>query len=250
MIARMRALGNHLREDVRLFGVTGVVPYLTDRILDRSSGGAVRLHKYWIMAQPVRSPEGRNRARESGLEIREVTAASARYSDYPRPPEVIRARFAQDARCLACYREDKFVGYIWFNLGPYEEDEVRCRFVPRPVGRASWDYDAYIVERYRLGRAFKTLWDAAFATLDQRGVRVTYSRISAFNAASVAAHRRMGSTRVGTLFFLRIKHYQWMIGSIAPFLHWSRSESSRPTVFIGPNHAAHTSDESPESEYH
>lgn len=242
MIARIRALARHLRQDVRLFGVMGVVPYLADRMLDRASDGAVRLHKYWIVAQRVRSPDSGGSARLGDFEICDVTAASARYSDYPRSREVIRARFAQDAQCLACYRKDDFVGYIWFNVGPYEEDEVRCRFVPRPVGHASWDYDAYISEPYRLGRAFKRLWDGAFKRLQEHGVRVTYSRISAFNAASIAAHQRMGSKRVGTLFFLRFKRFQCMLGSIPPFLHLSGSELSRPTVFIGPRHGTQVYD--------
>ena len=247
MRERIQSLAGHLREDIRLFGVGGTVPYLIDRALARASGGTVRLHKYWIVGQPVCAPAGKARARASDFTVREVTEADARYEDYPRPESVIRARFRQNARCLACYRGEQFVGYIWFNVGPYIEDEVRCRFVPQPPGRASWDYDAFVCERYRLGRAFKLLWDATFTALESEGVAVSYSRISAFNAASLAAHRRMGSERVGTLFFLQAARLQCMLSSMSPFVHLSIAHHSKPTVVAGPRPNMRTDDEHPES---
>ncbi|HYW75892.1 MAG TPA: N-acetyltransferase [Gammaproteobacteria bacterium] len=197
----------------------------------RASAGRVRLHKYWIVAQPVEPPALR---KGSAFEVWTVTESNARYEDYPRPAAVIRERFRQGGQCLAAYRNDVFVGYIWFNLGPYHEDEVRCRFVPQPEGRASWDYDAFVVERYRLGRAFKLLWTAAMESLYAHGVIVSYSRISAFNAGSLAAHTRLGAERVATLYFLRIGKVQWMLGTLTPYFGISFAPSCPPTVCVGP----------------
>lgn len=233
MIERIGRLFAHGRQDIRLFGFWGAVPYFADRILTRASAGRVRLHKYWIVAQPVEPPAApTDEASHRGFELRRVTQADARYEDYPRPEAVIRARFRNGGQCLAAYRQNVFVGYIWFSVGPYDEDEVRCRFVPLPRGKASWDYDAYVVERYRLGRAFKLLWDAALASLDAQGVQVSYSRISAFNSSSVAAHTRMGARRIGTLMFFCAGSLQCMISSLPPYVSLSDSRSRSPELDI------------------
>lgn len=138
---------------------------------------------------------------------------------------------------MAVYHKEAFVGYIWFNVGPYYEDEVRCRFVPRPQGQAGWDYDTFVVERYRLGRAFTLLWSSALASLYEQGVRVCYSRISAYNAGSLAAHKRLGAQRVGTLFFLCAGRLQCMVGSLPPYVSLSVASSYAPTLYVGPKRA-------------
>lgn len=232
MWERIARLFENIVQDVRLFG-WGALAYFLDRVLSRASAGAVRLHKYWIVAQPVRPP-----ATESGrtfggtFDVRVVTEDDARYEDYPRPEEVIRRRFRQGGQCLAAYRQGTFVGYIWFNMGPYYEDEVRCRFVPCPRAQASWDYDAFVVPRYRLGRAFSSLWSAALESMYAQGARVSYSRISAYNGPSIAAHTRLGSSRVATVYFFRLGRLQWMVGTLPP--HTGISVFGTPTLRVGP----------------
>lgn len=229
-IARLYA---NVRQDIRIFGVWGALPYFLDRGLARTSAGKVRLHKYWIVAQPVERPESARTTSSSGaFDVYSVTESNARFEDYPRPAQVIRARFRQGGQCLVAYRQETFVGYIWFNTGPYQEDEVRCRFVPQPAGRASWDYDAFVAERYRLGRAFKLLWKAALASLYTQDVRVSYSRISAYNSGSLAAHTRLGARRVATVYFLCVGKTQWMWGTLPPYISISVAASHRPTLRV------------------
>ena len=104
---------------------------------------------------------------------------------------MISARFAQGARCLAAVtNESELAGFLWFTVGPYEEDEVRARFCPEPSGASAWDFDVWVLPRYRMGRLLSYLWGVAGAQLTAEGVGQTVSRISAFNAESLASHRR------------------------------------------------------------
>lgn len=233
MKRRIARLYANVLQDIRIFGVWGALPYFLDRVLARASAGTVRLHKYWIVAQPV-EPQFENAKPSSGaFQVQPITESNARYEDYPRPAEVIQARFRQGGQCLAAYRQGAFVGYIWFNIGPYYEDEVRCCFVPRPRGQAAWDYDAFVVERYRLGRAFKLLWSAALTSLYTQRVRMSYSRISAYNSGSLAAHTRLGARRVATLYFLCVGKAQWMFGTLPPYVSISVAASHMPTLHVG-----------------
>lgn len=226
----------HMRSDFRFIGPIGSATYIIDRLLSKLSRGRIRLHHYIILQQPVPpsiwepiSREGRN-LRTVMLEESDVD-----FTALPRPREVIQARFKQGARCVACYKGNDFVGYIWFNIGPYIEDEVRCRFVPEPRARASWDYDAYVVEQYRFGRPFKLLWDEVFQVLRQHGVGVTYSRIAASNVPSISSHVRMGANPIGTLLFLCVGPLQCTLGSLSPYLHISLSKKRMPVVRLKPS---------------
>jgi len=65
----------------------------------------------------------------------------------------------QGAICLGAFKNDELLGYAWILLGTYEEDEVRCFFVPMPEGESAWDFDIYLDPKYRIGFAFPRLWD-------------------------------------------------------------------------------------------
>ena len=88
---------------------------------------------------------------------------------------------------------------MWISTGPYDEDEVRARFDPRPQGRAAWDYDIFIVPEERGGLLFVRLWDAAYELLRARGYLWSLSRISSFNLASTSLTSENGrpSRRLG-----------------------------------------------------
>lgn len=103
-----------------------------------------------------------------------------------------KRRFGQGAECLALYCGDRVVATLWFLVGPYLEDEVRCRFVPLPAGQCSWDFDVFVDPAHRITGAFAALWDAADAELARRGVIASLSRISAFNPASLRGPGRPG----------------------------------------------------------
>jgi hypothetical protein len=64
------------------------------------------------------------------------------------------------------------------------------------------------------------------------GIAHTLSRISAFNAASRAAHGRLGASVRGSASFLCVGRIQLMCSSIAPKWHLSWREDQRPVLFI------------------
>ena len=81
---------------------------------------------------------------------------------------------------------------------------VASRFEPRqptakfPFGFARVNSLAFLVAAVALTLVgLFVAWEAASALLHERGHRWTFSRISGFNAASLAAHRRLGATDLG-----------------------------------------------------
>ena len=190
-----------------------------------------RLHHYLLVLQPVAEGPLLPARRPSAFTIRPISEEEYRTSWFPRPESVIRARFAQGARCWVAFRRGEAVGCQWLVPGPYDEDEVRCRFVPSPPGRVAWDFDIYIVPELRLGRLFLQLWDTANAWMRSEGLQWSASRIDALNQASVNSHLRMGARVVGDLWFLsigdRLQLARWPGG-----LHVSVREDDVPEVEV------------------
>jgi hypothetical protein len=135
---------------------------------------------------------------------------------------------------LGAFKETSLVGYLWLLLGPYEEDEVRCRFIPMPQGKAAWDFDFYVVSRYRFGVGFLRLWDEANRYLKHRGIRWTMSRISAFNAVSLASHRRLGARVVGHAVFVVLGPCQLAVTTVFPFVQLSIGARNEPKIRVYP----------------
>ena len=179
----------------------------------------------------VSAPQGL--ARTGKFELDWLEPGSALFAQVERPAAVIEARFAQGSRCLAATIEgDEFAGFLWYVVGPYVEDEVRARFVPTPSGQTAWDFDVLVQPRFRMGRLFGYLWTRGMAEMARSGVRQTVSRISAFNGASIASHRRLGARIVGQATFLCIGSWQLMKSSMAPGWHFSSHRGSVPTIEI------------------
>jgi hypothetical protein len=193
--------------------------------------------KYAIVAQAI--PAAAPRARASAIEVRALAAADlhADAARLLRPAAVLAQRCGQGAECLAAYRNADLLGFMWLVCGPYDEDEVRARFVPAACVGA-WDFDIEILPPHRMGMAFARLWDAANARLRARGVQWSYSRISAFNAPSRAAHKRAGALTVGSAVFVRCGRWQWTAATLGPYLHLSRGAASRPEFRLGVPRAA------------
>jgi hypothetical protein len=220
-----------LRESVATLGVADTLLYAAARFADRASGGRVRIVKYYFTAQPVVPPAGPQRSGSFTLDW--AARDAPQFAQIERPSHVIASRFAQGARCLmATTNEGDLAGFLWFVVGPYEEDEVRVRFVPSPVGEAAWDFDVAIVPRFRMGRLFSYLWSRAASELAHQGVTHTMSRVSAFNAASIASHRRLGARIVGDATFVCAGPVQLMHASRAPRWHLSWRREKRPVVTI------------------
>lgn len=227
----MEMLGK-LRESASAIGAWNTLLLAASRALDGMTGGRIQLVKYHIVVQPVAVAPSDRPVRTGTFAVEWVDARSPVLAQAPRPPEVLAARFAQGARCLAATRDGRLAGFLWYVPGAYDEDEVRARFVPSPAGQVAWDFDVMILPEYRMGRLFSALWGCAHAELAARGVRYTASRISAFNAASVAAHRRLGGRVTGSATFLTLGTLQVMWSTRAPRCHVSRRASDRPSIVV------------------
>ena len=220
------------RETAASIGVWNAILFATSKLASALAGNRVRIVKYYFTVQPIVAPDRARTARSATFDFAWVGADCALFSQIERPPSVIAARFAQGARCLVAAHKGQLAGFLWFVIGPYEEDEVRARFVPGPAGRAAWDFDVMIMPQYRLGRLFSYLWNGATAELAASGVQHTISRISAFNAASIASHRRLGARIVGQAVFVCVGELQLMRASVAPHWHVSRRLDQRPVLLI------------------
>jgi hypothetical protein len=180
-----------------------------------------------VSAQPVLPPH-----RGRSIDVAEIFEADALGLPVERPAAVLKSRFRQGARCLMASTAGRFVGFIWFSDHAYEEDEVRCLFVPLPEGRAAWDFDVYVDPSARLGVAFARLWDEANALLSSLGIEWSLSRISAFNADSLAAHQRFDLHRVASALFLCAGCVQLTVATTWPYLHVGLTRSARPVMKV------------------
>lgn len=222
-----------LRRNVRDLGAASTVLYLLDRLLSAASGGRAHVYRYLLVAQPIAAgvaplrPDARTRVEPAGPE-------HALASAFPRPAAVIRQRHADGAQCLVASHDEAFAGYLWWQRGHYDEDEVRCRFVLGEPDTSVWDFDVYVEPRFRLGRTMARLWDDAARRWHADGVRWSFSRISAFNAASIASHARMGLKPVGHAVFVVVGPWQLGLFSRPPHVHLALSASARPRVTLRP----------------
>jgi hypothetical protein len=221
---------NPIAESLRRLGLIDGLLYLLSRVLSRLTLGRLRVVRYYLVAQPV--PVGASiRSLPAGqLEIVPVAPGDALVAQFPRPPAVVARRYADGAVCLAARTADRFAGFLWLSLGPYEEDEVRCRYVTLPKACTAWDFDVYVDPAFRMGRTFVRLWDAANVLLREHGVAWTLSRISAFNAGSLHAHERFGTQRLASATFLCAGGVQLTIASTRPFVHVALTTTSRPEL--------------------
>jgi hypothetical protein len=184
--------------------------YAIHRLLERSSAGRARLVPYLFVAQPVAaSSKGQLRA-EPAFKVSIASSSNPVLEHFPRPKEVIANRYRAGARCYVATVADEFAGFIWICPQAYDEDEVRCRYI-MPSATA-WDFDVYVVPKYRLGRTLARLWESVREELRGDGIAWTFSRISLFNEASLRAHRRLGAETVGMAIFLVFGALQIVLG--------------------------------------
>lgn len=203
--------------------------YLLRRIINWVPG--CRLYLYHLIAQPVYVfPQSTKSA--SVYQIRQISCEEYDYIWFPRPAQIIKARYDQGCVCLVAFKQEIAVGCIWLCPGPYLEDEVRCYFMPVPASETAWDFDVYISPPFRLGRLFALLWQAANTWLEARGIRWTISRIDELNLDSLRAHQRLGAQPIGNATFLLMGPMQIMFSSLAPYLHLSWSSAQIPRLAI------------------
>ena len=207
-------------------GIANGLLYFADRLLSRVSGGRARLIRYLIVAQPVSGERDSNNLRRAKCPIRVVAPEDPVVAQFPRPAPVIAARFRARSLCLVAEVREQFAGFIWLAFGGYDEDEVRCRFEFVDSNVSAWDFDVYVKPEFRMGRTFSRLWQAANEELSRRGVTWSFSRISAFNAQSIAAHRRMGSRSLRTVTFICAGNFQFALLGAPPYVHVGVSDKA------------------------
>jgi hypothetical protein len=218
----------------RRLGTPNTMLWLLSRILPAISGGRIRLHRYYFVAQPVADHASIGNAHRSSMVIRRIQQGDAIVRQFPRPPQVIAQRFAMNATCIVAEKAGRFVGFVWLKEREYPEDEVRCLYRLSPPEVAAWDFDVHIEPADRIGRTFARLWDAANAWLREHGYQWTVSRISAFNPESLAAHRRLGTQTIGSAIFVRMAGLQISLLDRAPFVHLGWREADAPVLLLGP----------------
>ena len=213
-------------------GWSDALLYLLQAGALRATRERLQLRKYYFVAQPIASSPLLPAHRAANISVRPARHGDAIVRDFPRPAAVIERRFATGAECLVAYRENQFVGFLWLQSGAYVEDEVRCRFRPLPEESTVWDFDVHVELRERGSFVFARLWDEANRLLRSRGVRWSVSRISAFNAASLNAHIRLGAFPVGCAYFMVLGKWQLMIASGCPRLRVSLGRLSCPEIVM------------------
>lgn len=219
---------------LRTLGFVNGLLYLLDQSFRRASRGAIRLLKYRLVAQPIGASVVTpvRAGRETFVEMAGPNHMLA--SEFPRPAQIIATRFEAGAVCLLARVKGQFAGYLWWQRERYDEDEVRCRFVLVNPQESAWDFDVYVAPRYRLGRAMALLWQAAEQQLAADGVRWSFSRISAFNAESMASHARLGAVSCAQAMFVVVGPMQLSLFTCAPFVHLSTGSSSAPVIRLRP----------------
>jgi len=203
--------------------------YLLRRVMHWIPG--CHLYFYHLIAQPVRVLPLSTR-QCSIYHICEVSREEYDSTWFPRPAQVIDARYNQGCICLVAFKEETAVGCIWLCPSPYSEDEVRCCFIPMPTNETAWDFDIYISPPFRLGRLFALLWQASNTWLAAHGIRWTMSRIDGLNIDSLRAHKRLGAQLTGSAIFLLFGPIQVMLSSLKPRLHISPSSAYIPQIEI------------------
>ena len=233
-IAMLRNRVSSLGAAIEQLGWLNGCLYALSRTLAGASGGRVRIHKYYFVAQPVQKTPWLPGRRGQSFEVREVAEADPLVRLFPRPARAAPLRFGQGAVCFAALRKGALAGFLWLTLGPYQEDEVRCRYVPLPAHESAWDFDVYVEPEHRNGIVFLRLWDEANRFLAAHGIRWSLSRISAFNAGSILSHARMQARRIGTAIFLSVGPWQIAASTASPRFHVSTREASFPTYVLDP----------------
>ena len=223
----------------RELGVLNGFLYLAARSFN-CCNNRCNLFKYYLVAQPVCETARLSGQRGKSIVVRRVEHKDAALKQMSRPVKTIEQRFAQGSICLGAFKGSELAGYMWLHFSAYPEDEVRCLFAPEPESDTAWDFDIHIFPKYRLGYTFSRLWDEADALLRARNIRWTMSRISAFNSASLASHLRMGLKSIGSAIYIVGFQYQLMLATIPPYLHFSSTPGSYPTLRLrAPGQAQH-----------
>lgn len=213
----------------RELGLINTLWYLLAKWLRRAGLG--RVYRYSLFAQPVRT-HAITPDRRTQFDFRFVEEREYNLEWFPRPAEIIRARYTSGARCLVAFKGETAIGCIWIVAGEYIEDEIFCLFSMFPKHQTVWDFDVYILPEFRFGRAFSRMWDAVESLLVEEGKYWCLSRIDVFNVPSMRAHQRRGAIKIGELVCVRSGGFQILLGTVAPYAHATYQDRHMPRVEV------------------
>lgn len=219
-----------VRQTLAELGVANGLLYLLGRALQKASGNHAFIARYHFVAQPIPADAAPSTRPSAKSRVRLVGPDDPVVAAFPRPAHVIAQRFRDGATCFVAENDGEFAGYLWLARNAYEEDEVRCRYEFGPPALCAWDYDVFVAPRYRAGRTFARLWDAANAHLAAQGVRWSLSRISTFNAASMSAHQRLGIEKLSSATFVVLGPFQFALLPDAPYVRLDSALGRRPVI--------------------
>jgi hypothetical protein len=223
-----------IRGNIGELGLARFLLKSVDRGLQMISAGQARLIVYVLMAQPIVRQPVDPRARGSSTAVVSVLAGDPLLEGLPRPPRVIAERFRTGAQCLIATVKGERAAMLWTARGQYAEDEVRCLYRLPVAPPCVWDFDVHVEPRFRHSRVFARLWSEAASQLVAEGVQWSFSRVSALNVASLAAHGRLGAQPVGHAAFLTLGRLQLSVFTRAPYLHLSASPKRAPSLALAP----------------
>lgn len=214
------------RSDIRQMGLAGWLFYAVDRALNRISSGRVGILALRFYLQPLPNERLVAVRENDPVQVGPISLGSMDLAAFGRPIDAIQERIDAGSTCIAALRDGELLGFMWLQPGTLKERLVRCHMHVEPCSQVVWDYDFFIQPRYRLGRLFGRLWDAASASLRVRGVDATVSWIRLENRASEQAHSRLGARRIGWAIFLSAFGRQAMISSFAPYLDFAGTQKT------------------------
>jgi hypothetical protein len=214
---------------VRELGFRTALLYYVCETLSRLSRRRFSVVRYLFVAQPVAQGPLVKRS-DPATNIQQIGADHPDAAKFPRPAAIIARRYAAENVCLQATVKGVFAGFLWLAFDAYEEDEIRCRYELAEPSKLVWDFDVYVDPKFRLGRSFARLWDAANELLRARSIGWSISRISAFNPASLAAHSRLGTVPLCYATFLCLGQLQvsFMPHRWLPQISWN--EETRPIL--------------------
>jgi hypothetical protein len=193
---------------------------------------SVRIVRYYFVAQPVADKPLLPGRRGKSIDVRQIPENDPALKQFPLDEAVLKFRYGQNAICIGAFKEDRAIGCLWLCLDGYEEDEIRCRFVPTPEDATAWDFDVYVHPDFRTGIVFARLWDEANAFMRERGIQWSMSRISAFNPRSLTSHQSLGARRCGSLLAICVGQWELKLSSLKPRVHWSIGNGAVPQYEI------------------
>lgn len=217
----------------REFGLAAGLLYLVGRALQAISP-RLNLYVYELMVQPIPDAPLLPERLSKGMEIRPIRRGDPEIGLMPARPEIKESRFDQGAVCLGAYRKGTLIGYLWLCFDAYDEDEVRCRYLLSPPGKAVFDFDLYIFPEHRMGLGFVGIWNGVNEYLRARGIDFTFSRLTRYNLPSRRAHAHLGWRRVANAVFLQAWNLEVMFATIAPFVSMTVRRSGRVELRLSP----------------